>query len=583
MLTVKHALALIEDLNTRLDRVYVELLTPDSGQPVLMDGIELNNKQQEAVDLALAGENFVLTGAAGTGKTLTVNAIAKALLDCKATEANPDPHPLPMVTFRNPLGGVNDQETKSAIAFVAFTNRAVNNMANNLRRLSPDLVDDLYSNFMTIHKLIEVAPEYYYDADTGKDKMRFTPRRDTLNRLPIKTLVIEEASMVDLSLWDKLFSALLPDCQIILLGDLNQLPPVFGDAILNYGLIKLPVVELTHVYRQALDSPIIRQMHQVLKGKLPVTDTDDFQVVYGNMTRNKPLGADKTGMQVAGLMRKLFIAGKYNPIQDMILSPFNKAGCGTIMLNKLISMWLDDQCKLEGSPRTVYEIIASMNKHYYAVGDLVYDSQSKMQGVISDIHINGNYYGNTPLAASTDLTRFGYHDGEGDEGLEELTPTGTPDYTNFNVTDIVSGDLALEAEAEKKMLAASHVITVKLEDNTEVERSSAGEVNALDFGYCLTCHKAQGCEWENVFIVLHKSHFIANREWLYTAGTRAKKTCNIITKPDTLEAVMKRQRIKGNSLEVKINAFNENLMKKKDANETIQQVTFNRREYNEIQ
>jgi len=572
MLTVKHALGLIEDLNARLDKLYISALTPPPS--TTMANVELNDKQQEAVDLALAGKSFVLTGAAGTGKTLTVNAIAAALMECKQTDTNPDPHPLPMVTFRNPAGGVNEQETKPAIAFVAFTNRAVNNMANNLRKLSPDLISDLQSNFMTIHKLIEVAPEYYYDQESGKDKMRFTPRRDALNRLPIKTLIIEEASMVDLSLWDKLFAALLPGTQIILLGDLNQLPPVFGDAILNYGLIKLPVIELTHVYRQALDSPIIRQMHRVLKGNPPETDTDNFQVVYGNST--KPIGADRTGMQVARLMEKLFDAGKYNPMQDMILSPFNKNGCGTTLLNTLISTWLDKKCAEKGNPRVVYEVLSGMVKHYFAVGDLVYDGQSKMQGVISKIHINGNYYGASPLEASTTLTRFGYHEGE-DEGEFEL---GTPNYSNFNITDIVSGDLSAEAEAEKKMLSASHVITIKLEDDTEVERCTAGEVNGLEFGYCLTCHKAQGCEWENVFIVIHKSHFIANREWLYTAGTRAKNSCTIITKPDTLKAVVTRQRIKGNSLDAKIAAFNEKLLKRKDSEDRIQHVTFNRSEYN---
>jgi len=130
------------------------------------------------------------------------------------------------------------------------------------------------------------------------------------------------------------------------------------------------------------------------------------------------------------------------------------------------------------------------------------------------------------------------------------------------------------------MLSASHVITIKLEDDSEVERYTAGEVNSIEFGYCLTCHKAQGCEWENVFIVIHKSHFIANREWLYTAGTRAKNSCTIITKPDTLKAVVTRQRIKGNSLDAKIAAFNEKLLKRKDSEDKIQHVTFNRSEYN---
>jgi len=140
----------------------------------------------------------VLTGAAGTGKTLTVNAIATKLLS--------DEVGLPMVTFRDPAGGCNDQVTKPAVAFVAYTNRAVNNMSANLRRFNPELMEELGGNYMSIHKLLEYAPEYYVNEE-GNDSMRFVPRRDALNRLPIKTLVIEEASMLGMDLWQNLFRA----------------------------------------------------------------------------------------------------------------------------------------------------------------------------------------------------------------------------------------------------------------------------------------------------------------------------------------------------------------------------------------
>jgi len=486
---------------------------------------------------------------------------------------------LPMVEFRNPTGGVNDQEAKPAIAFTAFTNRAVNNMANNLRKHSPELMDKLFNNFMTIHKLIEVAPEYYYDDEAQKDKMRFTPRRDALNRLPIKVLIIEEASMVDLDLWHKLFIALEPDCQIILLGDLNQLPPVFGDSILNYGLVKLPIIELTHVYRQALDSPIIRQMHEVLKGNVPKSDTELFQVVHG--TNNKPIGPERAGKQIANMMEKLYDRGEYDPMEDIILTPFNKAGCGTIMLNTLISTWLDKKNKELGNPRMVYEVIAGLGKHYFAKGDLVYDTVSKMQGIITDIHINGAYYGTIPQEASTELTRFGYHSGEeGDSEFDTLNDEFSYDVSGIDA--LLSPDTSMD-DAEKKLLSSSHIITIELEDGSEVSRSGAGEVNAIEFGYCLTTHKAQGCEWNNVFMIIHQSHFIANREWLYTAGTRAKNKCVIFAKEDVLNQVVKRQRVKGDTLEAKVQAFNDKLLKKmaKEGEEsTLAQITFNRREYN---
>lgn len=92
--------------------------------------------------------------------------------------------------------------------------------------------------------------------------MRFEPQRNKINPLPreLTTIIIEESSMVGTELFQLLLDA-IPEghqVQLIFLGDINQLSPVFGDAILGYKLIELPAIVLTQVYRQALESPIIR-------------------------------------------------------------------------------------------------------------------------------------------------------------------------------------------------------------------------------------------------------------------------------------------------------------------------------------
>jgi len=531
-------------------------LKPNTNTNTTPNHITLNDKQQLAVKYANEGKSFVLTGAAGTGKTLTVTTIAKLFAgDGIMIEGERTRRTLPEVEFRNPLGGVNDQQVKPAIAFVAYTNRAVNNMYGNLCHNTPELKDSLGSNFLTIHKLLEVAPEYYYDDEAGKDKMRFTPRRDEYNKLPLKLLIIEEASMVDINLWKTLRKALLDDCQIILLGDLNQLQPVFGDSILNYGRVQLPTVELTHVYRQALDSPIIRQAHSLLKHGTMQSDTDDFQIVTGKS--NKPVGAERLAKGVVNTLARLYTQGDYNPEAHILLSPYNKGDAGTTMLNKLVADFLDKARYAKGDTNPVYEIIAGFEKSYYAVGDWIYDATSKQQGRITSINLNGNYLGNAPQPESTNLSRFGYLNGHDDISLDDEDLDFT--YNTGALDGILDQSVG---EAEERVLAASHSIHITLEDGQELILSSAGEVNALDLGYCLTCHKAQGCEWEKVYILVHSTHNLANREWLYTAITRAKQSAFIFTQEATIAKACKRQRIKGSTAEEKLENFIESLKAK---------------------
>ena len=110
------------------------------------------------------------------------------------------------------------------------------------------------------------------------------PRRNKLNPLPVelKTLIFEESSMLGTDLFNLVLDA-LPNptiTQFIFIGDINQLSPVFGHAILGFKQSELPCVRLTHVYRQALESPIIRLAHHILSGK-PLTAADmksDWQI-----------------------------------------------------------------------------------------------------------------------------------------------------------------------------------------------------------------------------------------------------------------------------------------------------------------
>lgn len=494
--------------------------------------ITLNTEQQLAKELAFAGKSFVLTGAAGTGKTTAQREIAKSLLEQNLLSTH---------NFR--IQGTNGERwTGPSVAFVAYTRIASGNLRRAIHK-DPALEEIFLHNITTIHNLLEYSPETYWCYEENKEKFRFVPRRTSTNPLDITHLIIEEASMVGLDLWDQLYAALRPNTQIIFLGDINQLPPVFGASILNYALLQLPVVELKQVYRQAGDSTILENAHLLLAGK-KIKEADDFKIIRGG---DKQFSQHKLMMALAKSFEKWQEVGEYDPEQDIILSPFNKQDLGTDSINNYIAQQLGTQ-----RAATVFEVKAGIRTLYLAVGDKVL--YNKRVGVIHSISKNMEYHGAACKEPSPSLSRFGVYTSAAGAGSDEDFEL---DYTGLDLDKMIE-----EESKEDQVRQASHVITLAMEDDEQETLSAVGDFSAQSFslGYALTVHKAQGCEWRHVFFILHKDHSImAFRELFYTAITRAAKKVYCITKDYMVEKSTQNQRIKGNSLADKIEYFNAKL------------------------
>lgn len=494
--------------------------------------IILNEKQQLAKELAFAGKTFCLTGAAGTGKTTAQREIARSLLQ---------QNKLGFHDFRIQGSGGERWEGPS-VAFVAYTRIASGNLKKAIHK-DPQLADIFYHNITTIHNLLEYEPEFYWNYETNKESMRFVPRRTAANPLSLTHLIIEEASQLDLDLWSKLYAALPRGVQIIFLGDINQLQPVFGASILNYGLTQLPVVELTEVYRQKETSTILENAHNILNGR-KLKEADDFKIVRGG---DKQFSQEKLSTSLALTLNKWFEIGEYDPEQDIVLSPFNKQALGTDNMNRWISQYLGQKREA-----IVYHVIAGIQQLYLAVGDKVF--YNKRVGIIKSINKNGEYQGKAPLLHSKDLTRFGNYVSNGNKEEEETEEFNLAGYENIDLEKMME-----ENSKEELVRQASHIVTLSMEDDEEETLSAVGDFNAQKFslGYCLTVHKAQGCEWRHVYIILHKDHSImAYRELLYTAVTRASQKVVLIAKDFMLDKAIATQRIKGNTLKDKIEYFN---------------------------
>lgn len=117
-------------------------------------------------------------------------------------------------------------------------------------------------------------------------------------------------------------------------------------------------------------------------------------------------------------------------------------------------------------------------------------------------------------------------------------------------------------DVEELSRQASAIIDITLTDTgEELCLNKTGEMASTVFSlaYALTVHKAQGCEWRKVFLILHKDHSVlAFRELLYTAVTRAQEQVVIIGKKFMVEKAIKNPRIKGNTIAEKIEYFNAN-------------------------
>ena len=583
-LTLKQKMERAKKADIVIDEAFEpSILSAESDTINLLDRygnpIELNEKQTNAVQMAIDGKSFVLTGEAGTGKSTTIEAVLMSLLHHHKDQVSDVDY------RRNDRSGGRIMGPSCCVC--AYTRKAIGNVARIISH-NLGLHAEMEGALQTVHNLLEYSPVIVWSDKQEREVKVFKPQRGQWNPLSITHLIIEEASMLGLDLWEELRAALNPGVQIIYVGDINQLPPVFGKSVMSYALTKLPIVHLDTVYRQALDNPIIANAHAVLHGKDMAEAPPAVKWIKGN-SKNKTAQPQETMSRAMGEFFKLGLTNQlridtwdeaesiyqqltleerakvdkpkskkqivaeskdkilYNPEEDVVLIPFNKNAMGTKMINYRIAQHLGEQRQAE-----VFEIIAGYEKHYLAVGDKVLCN--KMEGIITKISGNMQYMGKSPMKSSINLSRFGFYIGKAAEAAAAEMAGD-----DFDDIDVELDVLSTIDENEERTQAASHMVTCELETGQSYTLSSAGEFNGQIFqlGYALSIHKSQGSEWRRVFLLFHKSHStMLSRELLYTAMTRAREELVIVARPELITKAIRSPRIKGNSLKEKIEYFN---------------------------
>lgn len=511
-----------------------------------------NNEQYTAITYGLEGKSFCLIGAAGTGKTTTLRGLCKELLKRGLAP--------PLETNTKWL-----EAGSPGIVLLSFTRRAVRNIAKQMP-------EELKNHCLTFHKILEYAPVPYEVEVEDKDfggtkwvtKIRFEPTRNKINPLPrnIKWVVIDEASMVDTELMEQFKEATRhrDDIKYIVLGDLNQLPPVFGRAILGRMLLTYPVIELTQVYRQAQESPIISLAYCIKNNNYldfnKRFNTNARQVETKLVIEKEGNGkvtlhpwkikweADDALQAMQSQINAWIKDGTYDPDQDIILCPWTKKDTfSAYELNISIANTLGVRRKAD-----VYEVIAGFNTVYLAVGDKV--MVDKQDAVITKITRNHGYIGKSPRPHSPNLNRWGHYSKKQD----------VPDELVLEADELSDAEIDDMLEAmgspDDKTNKSSHIVTCQnLDTGEEFDLTSTGAFAPINFsfGYAMTVHKAQGSEWRRVFFITHWCHAqMLSRELVYTALTRAAQELYVVMSPHMLSSASAKPRIKGDTLKAKL-------------------------------
>lgn len=551
----------------------------------------LNERQRAAVNMEAQGISFCVTGAAGTGKTTIQRMIVRQSLEAGRIGKLQD-------TCQHKLL----RQDGPSVLIVSYTNVATNNIKSTLPA-------ELADHCMTIHKALQYAPENMttevvdeQGMETGEERttMRFVPTYGAEpttdggsglglgNLLPHFDLVIvEEAGTVPVYLYKTLRSALpYPErTRWIFLGDIEQLEPAFGDGILGYMMIALPYVRLTEVYRNV--GLVTKFAHRILTGR----EIPDVELIGWNkedesgkleFRQFKKIGTtpEQATATIGMYFEREAKEGRFNPDNTMVLLPWNKH-LGSIEIGRYIAQGFQQQ-----DWKVVHEVRAGRSILHLCVGDRVFINKTYYE--IVDIKPTKSYMGTRPRPASRLMDRWGRMISGAPDWVLALEKDWIDSYgaseVEFDLQDTdLEADLSIldmnEEQLKESRSKASHTIEcvrVNTLNNTDevAEKpkyffSGVGDLNNMQFSYALTGHKAQGSEWENVYVVMHVSHATTlKREWLYTACTRARRNLTVMydgqksagSTRSTFKAGVVKQGIPGATLDQKLQYFRQKLV-----------------------
>ena len=422
---------ILKDFSSPVDFDYDQLIDIEEEE----HNIHYETLQRQAITSAISRGLMILTGGPGTGKTTTLNAIISIF-----------------------------EKRGDKVLLAAPTGRAAKRMS--------DLTG---YEAKTIHRLLEVV----YDAG-GHTVFAHNEN----NPLDCDVLVIDEMSMVDVILFEKLLRAVRLGCKLIMVGDSDQLPSVGAGNLLR-DLVEsktVTVIKLKEIFRQAQQSCIVTNAHRIVSGEFPDLTRKDSDFFF--FKREDYAQAVKLIVDLN--KTRLPKAYNYSPTDDIqILTPSRKGTVGTIELNKVLQNELNPPS--DSKPEQKGFI------YTYRTGDKVMQTRN-------------NY----------DITWN--RDGEQGAGI-------------FN------GDIGKITSIDRSAMIAV------IDFDGRIARYPFDMLSQVELAYAITVHKSQGCEFEAVIMpVMGGFEKLSYINLLYTAVTRAKKLMILIGSEEKINRMVTNNR-----------------------------------------
>lgn len=390
-------------------------------------GMELDEHQMTAVKEAVRNGLLIITGGPGTGKTTTINTIIKYF----------------------EMEGLD-------IFLAAPTGRAAKRMSETTG-----------FEARTIHRMLELNGGV--DGAAGFE-------RNEQNPLETDVVIIDEMSMVDISLMHALLKAVAVGTRLILVGDVNQLPSVGPGSVLR-DIIRsheCNVVMLTKIFRQASTSDIIVNAHKINQGEEVTLDNKSMDFFF-----LKRYDADVIISVVLQLIKqKLPKFVDATPYDIQVLTPMRKGLLGVERLNGILQRYLNPP---------------SPQKREKEHGDILFREGDKI------MQTRNNYQLEWEIR-----TKYGLSVDKG--------------------TGVFNGDMGIVREIND----FAETMTVEFDEGRMVEYPYK-LLDELELAYAITIHKSQGSEYPAVVIpLLSGPSMLMNRNLLYTAITRARKCVTLV-------------------------------------------------------
>ena len=392
-----------------------------------LSDLKLDEMQYIAVVEAVRSGLLVITGGPGTGKTTTINTI---------------------IQFFESEG--------MDISLAAPTGRAAKRMSETTGYEAK-----------TIHRLLELSG--------GMDEHAGFERNEQ-NPLETDVLIIDEMSMVDITLIHNLLKAVVAGTRVILVGDVNQLPSVGPGCVLKDIIDShaCNVVRLNRIFRQASESDIIVNAHKINRGEPVVLDNKSRDFFF--LKRYDANVIISICIQL--IQQKLPKYVNAEPFDIQVLTPMRKGLLGVERLNTILQQYLN--------PPDAKKAEHEHGQTIFRVGDKVMQIKNNYQ---AEWEVRSRY--NIPI----------------EKGL-----------------GVFNGDMGLVREIN----TFSETLTVEYEEGRMVEYPFK-ELDQLELAYAITIHKSQGSEYPAVIIpLLTGPRMLMNRNLLYTAVTRARKCVTLV-------------------------------------------------------